>query len=185
MPNVQPVEGFIPNAGTHPSLVASEAIFAQVPGIKDAIDAVAETLNESGTLSPRLVELVRIRMAFHNQCRVCMAFRYIPDEVGEDLVCSLERPAEAEDLTDAERAALQFADLFATNHLAIDAAVYDNLRLYFTEPQLVALGVRCAFLLGVGRLSATWDCDEHLPASFTVDARTTPWGHEQVLSNAI
>ena len=43
-----------------------------------------------------------------------------------------------DDLTPAERAALRFADLFATNHLAIDDAVYDDLRLHFTEGELVA-----------------------------------------------
>ena len=57
----------------------------------------------------------------------------IDDGLTEDLVCSLEQAAEADDLSPAERAALRFADLFATNHLAIDDAVYDDLREHFTE----------------------------------------------------
>ena len=58
-------------------------------------------------LSPRLVELVRLRIAFFNQCRSCMAIRYADARaagVDEDLVCSLERPAQADNLTPAERA---------------------------------------------------------------------------------
>ncbi len=88
-------------------------------------------IRESGGLPPRLMELVRLRIAFHNQCRSCMSIRYqsaIDDGLTEDAVCSLEQPAEAADLTDAERGALRFADLFATNHLAIDESVYDGLR---------------------------------------------------------
>ncbi len=33
----------------------------------------------------------------------------------------------------AERSALDFAELFATDHLAIDDAVYDELRQHFSE----------------------------------------------------
>ena len=78
----------------------------------------------------RLIELVRLRIAFHNQCRSCMAIRYstgLNDGLTEGLVCSLERPQEAEDLTDSERAALAYADLMATDHLAVDDALFDRL----------------------------------------------------------
>src|SRR6202000_1740076 len=73
-------------------------------------------LPPGGTLSRRLAELIRLRIAFHNRCRSCMAIRYgeaLDDGVTDDLVCSLEKPYDAPDLTDAERAALRFADLFA------------------------------------------------------------------------
>ena len=89
----------------------------------------------------------------------------IDDGLDEDAVCSLERPAEAENLSAAERSALHFAELFATNHLAIDDAVYDELRQHFSEDELVELGVNCAIALGIGRLSATWDVSDDLPAS--------------------
>jgi alkylhydroperoxidase family enzyme len=71
----------------------------------------------------------------------------------EDAVCSLERHAEAENLSAAERSALRFAELFTTDHLAIDDAVYDELREHFSEDELVELGLNCAIALGVGRLS--------------------------------
>ncbi|WP_068187017.1 hypothetical protein [Mycobacterium sp. UM_CSW] len=75
----------------------------------------------------------------------------------QDAVYSLECPTEAENLSAAERSALRFAELFASDHLAIDDAVYDELREHFSEDQLVELGGRCAIALGVGRLSAPWD----------------------------
>jgi AhpD family alkylhydroperoxidase len=155
-------------------------IIAHRPDIAAALGAVSEAINHSGTLPRRLVELIRLRIAFQNQCRSCMAIRYdeaVQDGVTEELVCSLERPAEAEDLTDAERAALRFADLFATNHLAIDDAVYDELRQYYTEGELVEIGLNCAIDVGVGRLTATWDVTEELSDAYQrpYDERVTPW----------
>jgi AhpD family alkylhydroperoxidase len=139
----------------------------------------------SCSLGPRLVELIRLRIAFHNQCRSCMAMRYadaVDDGISEDLICSLERPGDAEDLTEAERSALRFADLFATNHLAIDDAMYDELRRYFTESQLVEIGLNCAIDLGMGRLAATWHVTDDLPERFQrPDGVVTPWGGDGVV----
>jgi alkylhydroperoxidase family enzyme len=159
---------------------AMMSTMAHCPELAEPISALTEALLQS-SLGIRLTELVRLRIAFHNQCRTCMSMRYAPaDAVDENLVCSLERPEESADLTEAERAAIGFADLFATDHLAIDDAVYDNLRKYFDEGQLVELGVNCAINLGLGRLSATWNLVEHLPADFrepAADVLVTPWGH--------
>jgi AhpD family alkylhydroperoxidase len=155
-------------------------VFAHNPDLAKGVLSFGMSLYQSTHLPRRLVELVRLRVAFHNQCRSCMAIRYteaVADGVTEDLVCSLERPAEADDLTDAERAALRFADLFATNHLAIDDAVYDDLRQYFTEGELVEIGLNCAIDVGIGRLTATWDVTDDLDDAFRVpyDERATPW----------
>ena len=137
------------------------------------------------SLPPRLVELVRLRIAFHNQCRSCMAMRYehaTLDGVDETLVCSLEQPEEAPDLTDADRAALNYADLLATNHLAIDDAVYAGLRAHFAEGEIVELGQIAAICVGLGRLDATWDLRDDLPEFFQRQGPAsggtivTPWG---------
>jgi alkylhydroperoxidase family enzyme len=157
------------------------AILAHRPELGDAIAKVSQLLasGEAGTLSLRLIELIRIRIAFWNQCRSCMSVRYVPDAISEELVCSLERPEEADDLTEAERSALRFADLFATNHLAIDDEHYDDLRRHFSEDELVQIGFQCALMLGIGRLAATWDVVEGLPDRFqtqTAGTRIAPGG---------
>ena len=135
------------------------SILGHRPEVAAALGALKAALTSTGTLSPRLVELVRLRIAFHNQCRSCMSVRYqsaIDDGLTEELVCSLEQPADADDLTPAERSAVRYADLFATNHLSIDDVVYDDLRTHFSEDELVELGVHCAYAVGMGRLAATW-----------------------------
>jgi AhpD family alkylhydroperoxidase len=161
------------------------AIMGRLPAVAEALGSLTAALRSSGTLAPRLLELVRLRIAFFNQCRSCIAVRYqsaIDDGLDEGAVCSLERPSDAENLSAAERSALRFAELFATNHLAIDDAVYDELRDHFSEDQLVELGVHCAIALGVGRLSATWDVSDDLPDTRTASDQLAPWNSASVVA---
>ncbi|WP_232006623.1 carboxymuconolactone decarboxylase family protein [Mycobacterium sp. 1245805.9] len=162
------------------------AIMGRLPAVAEALGSLTAALRGHGTLPPRLLELVRLRIAFFNQCRSCIAVRYqsaIDDGLDQDAVCSLERPADAENLSAAERSALRFAELFATDHLAIDDAVYDELREHFSEDQLVELGVHCAIALGVGRLSATWDVSDHLPEMTAPSERVAPWNSASVVAS--
>lgn len=135
-------------------------------------------------LPEKLVELVRLRIAFFNQCRSCMAIRYtdaLEDGVTEDLVCSLERPQEAENLTPAEKAAIKFGEAFATDHLRIDETMYADLRQHFSESEIVELGMTCAFFVGFGRLAATLHMVEELPDAFKREGVVAPWGEERVV----
>ncbi|KUI45506.1 carboxymuconolactone decarboxylase [Mycobacterium sp. GA-1199] len=163
------------------------SILGHRPDVAGALGSLRAALQSSGTLSPRLVELVRLRIAFHNQCRSCMSVRYqsaVDAGLTEDAVCSLERPEEADDLSDAERSALRFAVLFATDHLAIDDAVYDDLRRHFAEDELVELGVHCAYAVGMGRLAATWAVTDDVPSAFrSAEATATPWVSEGVIAS--
>jgi AhpD family alkylhydroperoxidase len=161
--------------------------FAHRPELALGVASLGGALKRHRTLPDRLVELVRLRVAFHNQCRSCMAIRYadaVADGVTEDLVCSLEKPFEAPGLTDAERAAIRYGELFATNHLAIDDAMYDELRRHFTEPEIIELGMVVAFFVGYGRLAATLHMVEELPDAFqgdVVDGPVAPWRNEAVV----
>lgn len=156
----------------------TEAIFAHRPTSQRALGELMASFGEGagGTLPPRLIELCRLRIAFWNQCRSCMSLRYLPEAVDEDLVCSLERPEESEDLSAAERAALHYADLLASDHLAIDEATYDALREHFGEGEIVELGMYCAAAIGYGRLAASWHMVDHLDPRFQADGRLSPWG---------
>ncbi len=164
------------------------SIMSRLSDVAAAVGGVTAAVRETGGLPPRLMELMRLRIAFHNQCRSCMSIRYqsaIDDGLTEDAVCSLERPSEAADLTEGERAALRFADLFATNHLAIDDAVYDDLRTHFSEDQLVALGLHCGLCVGLGRLAATWHVVDDLPDEFREDSGKplAPWSSNSVVAS--
>lgn len=157
-----------------------DSIYNHRPSISVRLRDFYNSLAHEGTLPRRLQEIIRLRIAFHNQCKRCITVRYneaIEDGVTEELVCSLEKPEEAPDLTDAERAALRFADRFATGHLSIDDAAYDDLRQYYSEAELFEIGLNCATCVGFGRLAATWFDSGDVPeAMFLQDEKGwAPW----------
>jgi alkylhydroperoxidase family enzyme len=154
-------------------------IQAHLPATMRAYFDMKATLAREGALGARLFELIRLRVAYFNQCRSCMAVRYTED-VGEALVCSLERPAEADDLTAAEKSALRFAEMLATDHLSIDDAVYADLRLHFSESEIIAVGLAAAFAVGVGRLASTWQVTDHLEEKYTQAGIVAPWADASV-----
>lgn len=157
--------------------------FAHCPEQALGLMGFGGALKRNRTLPDRLAELVRLRVAFFNQCRSCMAIRYsdaVADGVTEGLVCSLERPQEAENLTAAEKVAIRYGELMATDHLAIDDALYDQLRQHFTEAQIVELGMTVAFFVGFGRLAATYHMVEELPQAFREAEKIAPWGADKI-----
>lgn len=162
--------------------------FAHCPEQALGLMAFGGALKMNRQLPERLVELVRLRIAFFNQCRSCMAIRYqdaVDAGVTEDLVCSLERPYEAPDLTPAERAAVRFGDLFASNHLAIDDALFDELHEHFDDGEIMELALFSALCVGVGRLGAVLHMVEELPGAFQdapiAPAAITPWGNDSIV----
>jgi len=158
-------------------------VHAHRPSHAKAIVGLHAALWTDRLLPDRLLELVRLRIAFFNQCRTCMAIRYpgaIADGLTEDLVCSLEKPHEAPALTEAERAAIRYGELLATDHLAIDDSIYAELSEHFTVEEIVELGSYCAFCVGFGRLGATWNMLEELPERFHEGQVATPWGGESI-----
>lgn len=157
-------------------------VSANAPELAKAFLIFSGAMSQALTLRRRLLELVRLRIAFHNQCRSCMALRYqsaVDDGLTEELVCSLEKPMEAPDLTDAEKAAIHYADLAASNHLAINDETFENLRKYYSEKQIVELGMYVAYCVGYGRLAAAYRIIEELPESFQdTTTKITPWANQ-------
>lgn len=157
--------------------------FAHCPEQALGLMAFGGALKINRQLPDRLVELVRLRIAFFNQCRSCMAIRYsdaVADGVDEALVCSLERPQESDNLTPAEKVAIRYGELMATDHLAISDALHEELRQHFSEAQIVELGMTAAFFVGFGRLAATWKMVEELPQAFQQADTIAPWGQDSI-----
>jgi alkylhydroperoxidase family enzyme len=177
-----PPEQYEPRFGAEAPLRVQ--IYAQRPEVAEQFVAFGQYLRDHHILPARLLELVRIRVAFHNQCRSCMAVRYgygIDDGLTEDLVCSLERPEEAPDLTDAERAAIAYADLLATNHHAISDETFAELKRHFTQPEIMELCFHTAMYVGFGRMAMSLDMTDDLPEGFREDGTIAPWRQDEVV----
>ncbi|MFW6773926.1 carboxymuconolactone decarboxylase family protein [Nocardioides sp. CPCC 205120] len=156
-----------------------QQVYARAPHLAGAYLDWTTALRGRAELSARLVELLRLRVAFHNQCRSCMAIRYrsgADDGVDEDLVCSLEKPLEAPGLTEAERLAIDFADRFATDHLSIREEHFGRLRTHFTDRELMELCFHVASFVGYGRMGAVLAMTDDLPEEYAdPDAELAPW----------
>ena len=81
-----------------------------------------------------------------------------PTGVTEALVCSLERPEEAEDLTDAERAAIAFARPDGDEPPRDRRLDLRGLREHFNEPEIVEL----CFNVAPSSASAGWRAALHM-----------------------
>ncbi|XKH52423.1 carboxymuconolactone decarboxylase family protein [Citricoccus nitrophenolicus] len=152
--------------------------WARRPEVALAFLELQDALRRSTSLRPRLLELVRLRVAFHNQCRSCMAVRSsaaVEDGLDDVAVCSLQRPHEAPDLSEAERAALTYADALATDHFSIDDGVFATLRQHFSEDEIVELGAHVGVCVGFGRVAMSWDLVDDLPVELRAEGVVDPW----------
>ena len=150
-------------------------VYAQAPAIAAPYVAWQEALRANTTLPERLVELVRLRIAFHNQCRSCMAVRY-GDAIDDGAVCSLERPQEATDLSGAEKMAIAYADLMATNHLAVGDATFDRMREHFTDAEIMELCFHVGSYIGFGRMGSALAMIEGLGDEYAdLSTPVAPW----------
>lgn len=158
----------------------AEQVFAHSPDIALAYLAFGATARRVGVLPFRLVELVRLRVAFHNQCRLCMSLRYEDGAgapVDEGVVCSLEQPYDTDLLSPDERAAIAFADKMATDHLSIGDDTFEELRSRFTDAEVMELCFRVAANVGFGRMAAVLDVIPHddLPEGLQGAGVHAPW----------
>ena len=162
-------------------LVTSTTLAELRPELLAGFTAFSQLMKDNRQLPARLIELVRLRVAYRNQCRPCMSMRYgsaMEDGLTEELVCELERPAEATDMTPAERAAVAFGDKFASDHLSITEADRRALGEHFTPEQIAELAMLSALFTGFGRLGAVLDTGDSYPVGDRHPDGTplTPWG---------
>ena len=109
-----------------------------------------------GVLPHRLKEMCRIRISVGHSCGYCSTVRSNvarAEGLSEELVQELFNHPASERLTDREKAALRYADLFRSGDDAIDDdRVYAELRRHFTDEEIIELGLLCAETVGGGRL---------------------------------
>lgn len=129
------------------------------PQLADAIGLLNEAVMAS-QLPSRLHELVRYRIAQLNGCSRCLAYRAPDSGVTEEILEQVEAWRNSGDLTQAERAALDFAERFSLNPGEVDDELVDNLREDLGDAGVVDLAVCVAKYVATGRLIATLDLDQ-------------------------
>ena len=108
-----------------------------------------------GVLPHKLKEMCRIRISVAHQCGYCSTVRsHVATQEGltEELVTELLSNPQSPRLSERERAALHYAELFKQGEHAIDSdAVYADLARHFNDEEIIELGLFCSEVDGVGK----------------------------------
>jgi AhpD family alkylhydroperoxidase len=110
-----------------------------------------------GVLPHKLKEMCRIKISVAHQCGYCSTVRSNvakAEGLTEDMINDLLGAYHTSKyFTAREKAALHYADLFKQGEHAIDKdEVYDELKNYFSDEEIIELGMLCAQTDGVGKL---------------------------------
>lgn len=141
------------------------------PGFAAAVGAMNEATFAS-TLDWRLHELVRMRIAQLNGCTVCLAWRS-PEAVAAGLtehdLLGVAGWRESSAYSDAEKAALEFTELFCGESTAISDALLDRLGTYLDPGEIVELSLVIGKYLSQGRFMQVLGLDQTcaVPAAMT------------------
>ncbi len=114
----------------------------------------AEEAAGVASLSPRLKELVRLRIATLNGCQTCKAARLAADSIPEPEAIGIDGYADSDAYSPSEKAAVRFAERLAVDHHGIGDADIVELRRHFDDGQILELMMMAGQYIGFGRLLA-------------------------------
>lgn len=109
-----------------------------------------------GVLEHRTKEIVRINIAFHNQCKYCMATRYGSGRragIDEALVAQIS-DYEHGPFSERERAALALSDALVFDPPEIEKRLLERLRAAFSDDEILELVWAVCLWIETGRLFA-------------------------------
>jgi alkylhydroperoxidase family enzyme len=111
---------------------------------------------DAAKLTPRLKELMRLRIAVLNGCVTCQAARLASDTIPEEQAIGVwsEDFATSSDYTPAERAAVEFAERMAVDHHNIGDADIEALHEHFDDGEILELMMMAGQYIGFGRTLA-------------------------------
>ena len=69
----------------------------------------------------------------------------------EELIAAIPHYRKSPLLTPREKVAIHFAEVLAGDHREASPELFDELREYFTEPEIIDLGWRIVTFVGYGR----------------------------------
>jgi len=136
---------------TYPALGASSA------------ELLRAVYSDANPLPPEVREAVRMRVALINDCLVCKGARPMP-QLGEAFYDNIaEFRSHPEIYSEAQRVAMEYAELFCLDHLTIGEEMFARLARCFTEAQVAGLTISVGYFLAFGRLTRVLMLDHFCP----------------------
>jgi len=124
--------------------------------------ALSKAVYENSRLPVREREAARWMIALINRCAVCQdtRLRDAPvHSVDEAFYASVADWAASDALTERERMAAEFAQMFALDHQGMDDAWWERVRRAFADDEIADLVICCGMFLGLGRAMAVVGVD--------------------------
>jgi uncharacterized peroxidase-related enzyme len=115
---------------------------AHRPEILQTMIAHMEAVLNTGTLPTALKELVIVRTSQMNNCEYCLASHsLLAKRLGysDGQIAALSRFESSDSFTPREKTALRLAERLTRNEGPLDETELNNLRLHFTEGEIVEL----------------------------------------------
>ncbi len=128
-------------------------IWSLQPELGNAATRLVDAAYNKSILPVGVREAARMRIAQLNDCTVCLSFR--ADRVraqglDEEFYCAVES-IDRSKLSEQEQLAVEYAELFATDHTRIDDAFVERLRGSFSDVEIFDLTICLSAFLGLGR----------------------------------
>ena len=120
-------------------------------------------------LPRRTHELVRMRIAEINGCVLCMTWRN--DWADEAALAAVSQYATSDLFSDAERAALEYAERFASDSKSIDDDLLGRLDAHFSPAEIADLTLVLGKYLAMGRFMQVLDLDQACTISYDADGK--------------
>ena len=73
--------------------------------------------------------------------------------------------------TEREKLAIEYAERFALDHLAIDGEFFDRLRAQYSDAEILELTTTIGYCMGMGRVLAVLDIANDCEVNFTPEPR--------------
>ena len=152
------------------STATFDEVFGLRPDLYDPYRSFADLFWQRRLLDPVTLELCRLRVAQLLGCESEQRVRHrvaVDAGLTDEQVTSLRGWPSAACFTDAQRAALGFAEQFVVDPHGVDESMREELRRHYTEPEVVALTEALALFDGFTRFRLLL-CDDTQPASTVV-----------------
>ena len=139
------------------------------PTFGQAIAAYSGAIYGNIQLSMREREAVRMRIAQINNCEICLGYRFPElqaEGVTEGFYAEVANWRESDEFSPREKLAIEYTELFLTNHQAIDDTFFNRLNEKFSPREVFELTAVIAGLMANGRLMAVLKLDQQCSLSF-------------------
>jgi alkylhydroperoxidase family enzyme len=129
-------------------------VWALRPEMGMGAGALSHAIYDQSIVPARERELARMRIAQINGCVICQQWRATPGaegSVSEDDYANVADHVSYAGFSSRERLSIEYAELFALDHHAIDDAFFARLHAEFTDAEILDLTVCIGGWLALGR----------------------------------